>query len=365
MRKRLYELLRCPICVVPLDLDVYEARGDETVEGALRCPRCGVAYPIIDHIPRMLPEDLAGEMRALNQGFFARHPDLLSRAQKGDGNSESARALKRTFRSFSFQWNAFGDMYGFWEDNFLDYVEPLTPEFFEGKLGCDAGCGFGRHLRYAVEYGAEVVGLDLSEAVLAAYRNTRDNPRAHVVQGDIYRPPFAPKTFDFLYSIGVLHHLPDPVAGFCSLVRYVKPGGRLFAWVYGPRGGVSESVTRTLRRATTRMDYRLLRALCVALAVGLRLFSHYPYRLLSKVPALAGLAQRLPIHDHHRYPFRVVVADAFDRLSVPLVRYYSRDELRRWCESTGLVDPQIRRRFRNNESWRVLGTVPAPGAARG
>jgi len=120
------------------------------------------------------------------------------------------------------------------EENFQDYVYPLTPEFFAGKLGLDAGCGFGRHLHYATRYGAEVVGLDLSEAVLAAYRNNRESSRAHVVQGDIYRPPFARGTFDFIYSIGVLHHLPDPQGGFCALAPYIKPEGTLFAWIYGP-----------------------------------------------------------------------------------------------------------------------------------
>src|SRR5205823_4857105 len=281
MKPRLLQLLRCPICVAPLDVETFASRDDEIVEGALRCRKCGAAYPIIDHIPRMLPDDLAGEMRALN------------------------------------------------------------PEFFPGKLGLDAGCGFGRHLHYAARYGAEMVGLDLSEAVLAAYRNNRDNRRAHIVQGDIYRPPFAQGTFDFVYSIGVLHHLPDPERGFRSLAPYVTPGGTLFAWIYGPRRGVSEVVTRVLRRVTTRMDYRLLYALCASIAAGLRVFSHYPYRALSKIPSLSWLAEKLPLHDHARYPLKVVVADAFDRLSVPLVRYYTDEDLRGWLDAAGLVDGQV------------------------
>jgi SAM-dependent methyltransferase/uncharacterized protein YbaR (Trm112 family) len=366
MKPRLLHLLRCPICIAPLDLDVFETRGDEIVEGALTCRDCRAAYPVIESIPRMLPEDLAGEMRALNRDFFARHPGLLPQGPSAPESSESARALQRTFRSFSFQWNTFGDMYDFWEENFRDYVHPLTPEFFAGKLGCDAGCGFGRHLHYATRYGAEMVGLDLSEAVLAAYRNNGASPRAHVVQGDIYRPPFAKSTFDFVYSVGVLHHLPDPEGAFRSLAPYVKPGGTLFAWIYGPRGGVSEAVTRVLRRFTTRMDYRWLYALCVTIAATLRVGSHYPYRTLRRIPFLSRLAEKLPLHDHHRYPFKVVVADAFDRLSVPLVRYYTEENMRGWLDAAGLVDGQTLRRFRNNESWRVLGRVrsmaePGPG----
>jgi SAM-dependent methyltransferase/uncharacterized protein YbaR (Trm112 family) len=361
MRPSLLPLLRCPTCVAHVDLEVFAANDDDIAEGVLRCRTCRAAYPVIDHIPRMLPDDLAGEMRALNRAFFLRHPGLLPQAGPAGRVSESAHALRRTFRSFSFQWNTFGDMYGFWEENFLDYVQPLTAEFFPGKLGLDAGCGFGRHLHWATRYGAEMVGLDLSEAVLAASRNNR-SPRTHVVQGDIYRPPFAPGTFDLVYSIGVLHHLPDPEGAFRSLVPYVKPGGALLAWIYGPRGGVSEAMTRLLRRFTTRMDYRLLYALCVAIAAGLRVLSHYPYRALSSLSPLAGLARMLPLHDHHRYPFKVVVADAFDRLSVPLVRYYTDDDLRGWLQAAGLVDGQLLRRFRNNESWRVFGRVRSGSA---
>src|SRR6058998_727598 len=110
MKPRLLQLLRCPICVAPLDVETFASRDDEIVEGALRCRKCGAAYPIIDHIPRMLPDDLAGEMRALNHDFFARYPGLLSSSRATGPASESARALQRTFRSFSFQWNTFGDM---------------------------------------------------------------------------------------------------------------------------------------------------------------------------------------------------------------------------------------------------------------
>jgi len=365
MREQLVRILRCPTCIARLELETFATRGDQIVEGALRCVTCRAVYPVIDHIPRMLPDDLAGEMRARNAAFFARHPGLRPAATGDAPDGEALRAQRRTFRSFSFQWNTFGDMYHFWQENFLDYVHPLTADFFRGKLGCDAGCGFGRHLHYATRYGAEMVGLDLSEAVLAAYRNNSRSQWAHVVQGDIYRPPFAPATFDFIYSIGVLHHLPDPEGAFRALAPYVKPDGTLFAWIYGPRGGVSEAVTRLLRRFTTRMDYRVLYALCAGIAAGLRVFSHYPYRALSRIPVLAGVAERLPIHDHARYPFKVVVADAFDRLSVPLVRYYTADDLRGWIAAAGLVDGKVVRRYRNNESWRVIGRVPAvPGTPR-
>ena len=63
-------------------------------------------------------------------------------------------------------------MYPHWEENFRSYFEPLVKrDDFAGKLVLDAGCGFGRHAFYAAKFGAEVLAMDLSEAVEAAYEN--------------------------------------------------------------------------------------------------------------------------------------------------------------------------------------------------
>jgi SAM-dependent methyltransferase len=70
--------------------------------------------------------------------------------------------------------------------------------------------------------------MDLSDAVETAYANLGKMPNVHVVQGDIYHPPFARPEgggpFDFIYSIGVLHHLPDPEAGFHSWRGFGRKG---------------------------------------------------------------------------------------------------------------------------------------------
>jgi len=171
-------------------------------------------------------------------------------------------------------------MYEVWEENFLDYVHPLQPNFFDGKLGLDAGCGS----------------------------------------------------------------------------RFLKPNATMFAWVYGPRYGISEKISVFLRKFTTKMNYRLLYAFCFSIALFLRTFSHLPYKVMRKVPGLRKVAEKLPIKEHHKYPFRVVVADAFDRLSVPIVNYYTAEQFRKWFDDAGLVDVKIIERFRNNISWRGFGT---------
>src|SRR5205085_888189 len=100
------------------------------------------------------------------------------------------------------------------------------------KRVLDAGCGTGRHAHYAASFGAAVVAVDLGPAVEVAARNNVGAASVQVLQSDLYNLPFAPKGFDFIYSLGVLHHLPDPEGAFKNLLRFLKPGGEIVIYVY-------------------------------------------------------------------------------------------------------------------------------------
>ena len=58
MRKDLMEILACPVCKGPLELQVEEEQGEDVVTGTLICHRCDERYPIQDSIPNLLPPDL-------------------------------------------------------------------------------------------------------------------------------------------------------------------------------------------------------------------------------------------------------------------------------------------------------------------
>ncbi len=357
MNPKLLNILICPECCSSLQSSEYKVECNhsqvrEIIEGKLTCLGCYREYPIIRAIPRMLPDSLFNRLYHYHSDYFSRYGLKGRRFTKYEREYDDKM---RTLDSFSFQWNTFGEIYNNYEADFLDYIKPIGADFFRGKLGLDGGCGFGRHLYFAGKYGAEMVGLDLSEAVEAAYDNNKELKNIHIVQGDIYKPPFRENTFDFCYSIGVLHHLPDPPSGFRSLAHFVKPGGVMFAWIYGPRQGVSESVTVFLRKFTTRMNYKALYFLCLLIALSLRVFSHYPYMLLSKLNSTKGITEKLPFKYYHNYPFKAIIGDTFDRLSVPLVQYYSGDEVNSWFKNSGFRDINIIRRYRHNESWRALG----------
>ncbi len=149
--------------------------------------------------------------------------------------------------TFGYEWKAWprlqfeednrgGVMQGFTQKMF-DTVTEFTSAEIKDKLVVEFGCGPGRFLDRVVALGGLAVGLELSQAADVAFQNFADQQdRVLIVQGDILHPPFKSGVFDHGFTIGVLHHTPNPGEGFKQLARTVKAGGRVVCRVYA-RGG--------------------------------------------------------------------------------------------------------------------------------
>ncbi len=334
MKSGLLTFLACPDCYSDLDLEASSSSNGEVLEGWLRCVNCRQSFEIVRGIPRMLATDLSA-------------------------------AKKKTARAFGYEWRHFVEMHDAYESQFLDWIHTLRPRFFRRKVVLDAGCGIGRHAFFAAKYGArEVIAMDLSEAVETCYANTAHLPNVHVVQGDIYRPPFRPQseggTFDFAYSIGVLHHLPDPEAGFRSLVNVLKPGGTIFGWVYGyENNGLIHVFVDPLRQGlTSRLPPPVVEGLSWPVTLVLVCLVKGVYRPLHGT----RLFKRLPLHEYlytlSLFTFRQNHSIVFDHLIAPIAHYIKREEFQGWFRRAGLRYVELS--WRNENSWRGRGTVPVP-----
>jgi SAM-dependent methyltransferase len=334
MKPRLLELLACPVCHGDLELESGRRTETEIVEGRFECRQCHQGYPLVRGIPRLLPPDVGTEQ-------------------------------ERTASAFSWQWRHFVEMHPEFEEQFLDWIHPIGPEFFAGKLVLDAGCGIGRHAYFAARYGAaDVVAMDLSAAVETAGEVLADLPNAHVVQGDIYRPPFKlgsdGGSFDFVYSIGVLHHLPDPRAGFESLLRFVEPGGTIFGWVYGhENNGVVHHFINPLRKTlTARLPRPAVNLISLPMAAVLQGLVKGVYGPLKGTAVWRRLPSNAYLTSLSRFGFRQNHTIVFDHLVAPTAFYLRRDEFEVWFTGAGLEDVEIT--WRNGNSWRGRGRRPLP-----
>jgi SAM-dependent methyltransferase len=299
MKPALLDILACPRCKESLDLRTDAGDGIEVHEGTLRCPMCGRNYRITGGIPRFVE---GGSYAA----SFGRQWEWFRRVQldSQSGSTESACMLEATTG---------------WTD--ADY---------RGRLVLDAGVGAGRFAEVVANKGGEVVGVDLSRAVDAAYENIGRRPNVHLVQADIMAMPFREGTFDLAYSVGVLHHTPDPEQAFGRVAAVVRKGGALAVYVYA-RYGPSHQFSDAIRRVTTRLPLPVLRAVS-ALAVP----AYYLYR----VPVIRGpLDMVCPISRHPDWRWRWL--DTFDWYSPKYQWKVLYPDVFRWFQSNGFQDIEL------------------------
>jgi SAM-dependent methyltransferase/uncharacterized protein YbaR (Trm112 family) len=200
MRSTLLDFIVCPTCRSTL----HVVGGDPSVEviadGTLTCTS-GHAFPIV----RGVPDFVGGAL---------------------------ATVVQRTARSFGDQWQRFREDHPTHRQQFLDWIAPLGPEDFAGKVTVELGCGMGRHATLVGRFGATAhIAVDVSDAVFVAAELTEAQPNVHVVRADIFQLPLRNQA-DLAFSIGVLHHTDDPRA-FAALTGCARPGGRFAVWVYG------------------------------------------------------------------------------------------------------------------------------------
>lgn len=202
MQNKLLQYLVCPKCKHSLTLKVKEENNNEVKTGRLKCVACGKNYPIINFIPRFVASD------------------------KYVGNFSFEWQIHKNTQLDSFQRNKIS------HDTFFDKTG-FNKKDLKKKLVLDVGCGMGRFMEIAANEGAEVIGIDLSLAVDAARENLKLRKNCHFIQADVFKLPFKPKTFDAIFSIGVLHHTPDTKQAFLKLPPLLKSGGKIAIWVYG------------------------------------------------------------------------------------------------------------------------------------
>lgn len=326
MKRTALEFLACPACGADLELTVHGAEQEEVMAGELTCTAGGCAYPVSGGVPR-----------------FTEH---------------HSRGHEMTARAFGYQWKRYAELDERYRRQFLDWIRPVDADFFRGKVVLEGGCGKGRHTTLAAEFGARaMIAVDLSEAVDVAFANTRHLPNAHVVQADLNHPPVK-TVVDYAFSVGVLHHLPDPERGFRALVSKLRPGGHISAWVYGREGNgwIVHLVTPAREKVTSRMPYRMLEPLATALALPLWAATQLLYR-----PARGTALQRLlPYSAYLNYiadlGFREQRTIIFDHLVAPIAYYLRHDEFAAWFERAGL--DAVRIEHHNENSWRGFAQMP-------
>ncbi|MGZ0187647.1 MAG: class I SAM-dependent methyltransferase [Alphaproteobacteria bacterium] len=114
------------------------------------------------------------------------------------------------------------------------------PAWPKGRLNVlIAGCGTGKHVADVASrfQGAKVTGIDLSRTALGyAARKLKGVRDITFAEADIMALSGKGARVDHIESVGVLHHLADPLGGWRILTDLLKPGGTMRVGFYSARG---------------------------------------------------------------------------------------------------------------------------------
>jgi SAM-dependent methyltransferase len=295
MREWLLDLLRCPECSGALDLREGRREKQEVLSGELACRQCAAKFAVEAGVPRMLR---AKAPATLTQKSFGKQWQMHSQ-----GNFERDLIYSKSR-----------------EECLEDFRRAFNLRDLGALRDClilDAGCGSGEltaDIGRAAP-GAAVIGMDFSEAARVAFERCRGISNVHIVQADLSLPPFRPRSFDLVWSEGVIHHTPNTARSFASLSRMVKPGGKLYVWIYSDR----VTTPYRLARKVLRKPYLLPSGALYALSWTLAL----PLHALNKMREAFRLSRVKHRLSSTAYSF-------YDTLSPEYVHFHSQEEVLGW-----------------------------------
>jgi SAM-dependent methyltransferase len=261
---------------------------------------------------------------------------------------------EQTVADFGAQWTAYTDNEGYYAsvDLLADVLEPLLPlAEIRGKRVADIGSGTGRIVNMLLNAGAaHVTAVEPSACFGVLKRNTAERGDRITYRNEPGDRLPATGDLDVVVSIGVLHHIPDPLPTVRAAYQALKPGGRMAAWLYGREGNeVYLAVALPIRKITRRLPHRGLALLSAALAIPLALY----IRACGFLPLPMAKYMREVVGKLSHEQLRLTI---YDQLNPAWAAYYRREEAEALFRNAGFVDVQLH--HRHGYSWTVIGTRP-------
>lgn len=256
----------------------------------------------------------------------------------------------KTVEGFGDEWSAYDqkDLPPAEHRRVFDEYFSVFPfeQLSEQAEGFDLGCGTGRWALLVAERVGLLHCIDPAPKALAVAEERLGHlPNVRFHQAGAADIPLDDESQDFGYSLGVLHHIPDPEAAMASCVRKLKAGAPFLVYVYyalenrPPWYKGMWRASDVLRRSISRLPFRA-RKNVTSLIAGL---VYYPLARMARGFELLGVdVRQFPLMIYRESSFYTMRTDSLDRFGTPLEHRFSRSELQAMMERCGLTDIRFR-----------------------
>lgn len=218
-------------------------------------------------------------------------------------------------------------------------------ELGAASVGFDLGCGSGRWATRVAPRVGRLHCIDASpEALAVASRTLSAHPNCVLHEASVDAIPLDEGSMDFGYALGVLHHVPDTLAGIRSCVEKLKPGAPLLLYLYyafDDRPRWFRALWRAsdlIRRTVSKLPHRAKVAFAAFVAVALYL----PLARVSRLLERAGRqVETVPLSYYRDSSLYTMRTDALDRFGTRLEQRFTADEIAEMMAAAGLGEIHI------------------------
>ena len=263
------------------------------------------------------------------------------------------RHRDQTIKDFGKQWLKYSDNEGYYGslEFFSDILTPfLKIDEMKGCKVAEIGSGTGRIVNMLLQTGVKhVIATEPSDAFEVLCHNILSPEKVTCLKitGD-QLPPYG--DLDYIFAIGVLHHIMDPAPVVEAAFKALRSGGHFFVWLYGKEGnGLYLALIAPLRILTKRLPHYVLATLVEIIYWPLLFYIKFCRRL----PLPLRGYMLLVLEKMSPEKRRLII---YDQLNPSYAKYYSRSEAEKLLVDGGFID--VRLHHRHAYSWTVIGTKP-------
>lgn len=253
---------------------------------------------------------------------------------------------RATVRDFGLEWKRFDQSKSSPEERarlFGEYFAifpwgSLPPD----AVGFDAGCGSGRWAALIAPRVTHLHCVDASSDALNVARSTLEsfgNVSFHEAPLDAM--PLADASMDFGYSLGVIHHIPDPPGALAACVRKLKPDAPMLIYIYYAFDNrpawfrLLWRISDIVRRGLSQAPFRLKSAAAEVLAA----LVYWPLARAACLAERRGVhVTNWPLSAYRQHSYYSMRTDALDRFGTRLEHRMTRAQIKSMMETSGLRD---------------------------
>jgi SAM-dependent methyltransferase len=275
-------------------------------------------YPIVDDVI------ILSEPNRKN-GFVKERAAARTNFQT-DGGEDRAEDVRI---SFGAEWRQYSEFLPEHAREFSQYFDLVDLSSLQRSLVCDLGCGTGRWSYFLKDACREIILVDFSEAIFVARKNLTASRNCLFFKGDLRALPFRDDFCDFLFCLGVLHHLPTSCLDEVRRLRRLAP--RLLIFLYSAfdnRPAYFRALlgpVTLVRRILCKIRQPLFRKVFSRAGA---LLMYRPLIYLGWLLRPLHLASHVPLYDfYHDKSLRRIEQDVYDRFFTRIEQRVTRSEI--------------------------------------